>query len=184
MPDGFSTAVSIYAASEASNARNAVRELEEKQRLEELRAFVATYTHAKASAEDRERYADAVRELYPVMREVTPEMRAQHRRDLKLLAGGVLGFVLAIVVAGVAGKYFCDDIADQLVGLASRQVSLKSGAVIAAFRGQRLGVVFAARIVDRDLGAALRQHPDRRRANTAAATGDNCYFIGEKIICH
>lgn len=112
MPNGFSTAVSIYAASEASNARNAVRELEEKQRLEELRAFVATYTHANASAEDRERYAGAVRELYPVMREVTPEMRAQHRRDLKLLAGGVLGFVLAIVVAGVAGKYFCDDSAD------------------------------------------------------------------------
>jgi len=98
MPDGFAAAVSIYAACEADEARQAAERAE-------MRAFVNGYVHSTATPAERQRYVESVGVLYPQPvehREMTPEA--------KRTVGGLIVFVFALFAFGaVYGKVRYDD---------------------------------------------------------------------------
>lgn len=124
MPDGFSTAVSIYAACEADEARQAAERAE-------MRAFVNGYVHSTATPEERQRYVESVGVLYPqakTHREMTPSE--------KRVAGGIIvGLFVWLALGAVYGKL--------RYGEASEGVAFALAALVAAVVGALIVAVLA-----------------------------------------
>jgi hypothetical protein len=98
MPD-ISFLVSVYAALEAGEAREAAEHAEIP--------FVNGYSHAKATQEERLRYVESIRVHPEPKPRVSPE---QERMAMKAVGFCIVAAFLAVVIGCVAGKVLRDDI--------------------------------------------------------------------------
>lgn len=117
MPDAFST----YAILEADEARAAAERAE-------MQAFVNGYSHHGATPEERQRYVESVRVLYPQRAETRPMTSGE-----KQVLGGIIVGIFALFAAGAAfGKYQYDDVGEGIAAAgATLIVGLIGGLVLA-----------------------------------------------------
>ena len=123
MPDGFTTAMSVYAACEADEARQAAE-------AAELRAFVSGYSHVSATPAERQRYVEAVRVLYPQPVQTRPITAGE-----KQVIGGVIIALFAWFAVGAAvGKFYYHDVGEGLAyALVALTVTIIGSCVVALF---------------------------------------------------
>lgn len=95
--------ISVYAAAEASDARRAAERAE-------MQAFVNGYNHATATPEQRQRYVDAVKVLYPVPAERTAAIARQEVFAKKVIGGGIVSIALLFAISAAYGKFVLGDI--------------------------------------------------------------------------
>ena len=94
--------ISIYAAVEADAAREAAE-------LAERRAFMAGYSHANATPEERQRYVESVRVLYPQ----ADATKQQTDTRVTKTVGGAIVFAFGLCISCGVWRWFKDgDFAD------------------------------------------------------------------------
>jgi len=92
--------ISVYAAAEASRAN---REAE----LAETRAFVNGYSHHSATPEERRRYVESIKVLYP--QPSRPRNKEMDAFAARCFGGFIVACFLVIGGGAVIGKWFYDD---------------------------------------------------------------------------
>lgn len=86
--------ISVYSALEASEARRAAEQAE-------ARTFMETYSHRAATPEDRQRYVEVVRSMYPV------KQGDSNSNDMPPVAVKCIGgcIVLAFLIPAIGAAY-------------------------------------------------------------------------------
>lgn len=88
--------ISIYAAVEADAAREAAE-------LAETRAFMAGYSHATATPQERQRYVESVKVLYP-----PPAEKKQMDAVTQRCIGGAIVLLFFLIVGGGVASWWKD----------------------------------------------------------------------------